>query len=139
MRQMPRVQLVFFLILLEDSLARGRAYTGAMQIFPLSQQVGQQAGESRSIPSQTSVRRHYSDTRTPEGRVRFVLLEAETGHAPAQQVELYAEGQGWQHHSLHASLAEAAAYLATLPYLSSALHVQALHDLRCREKMERVA
>lgn len=64
---------------------------------------------------------HFSDTRTGEGRVRFVIRSGRVG--------LSAEGQGWQHQSWHDSLEAAALELALLPQLSQRLYEQALHDL----------
>jgi hypothetical protein len=68
-----------------------------------------------------NVARHFSDTRTDQGRVRFVLA---SGRAC-----LMAEGPGWTHRSDHDSLADAATFLAVLPRLDGGLYRQALDDL----------
>jgi hypothetical protein len=68
-----------------------------------------------------NVTRHFSDTRTPEGRVRFLL-------AP-DRVQLRAEGKGWQHQSNHQSLEDAATFLAAVPQISQWLYEQTLGDL----------
>ena len=78
-----------------------------------------------------NVPRHFSDTRTEEGRVRFLL-------APGR-VQLLAEGSGWAHSSAHASLADAATFLAVLPRLSQGLYEQALSDLERRVAFEQAA
>ena len=52
-----------------------------------------------------NVTRHFSDTRTDEGRVRFLLLSG--------QVALVAEGQGWQSSTLHDTLDDAALWTHT--------------------------
>lgn len=76
-----------------------------------------------------NVTRHFSDTRTEVGRVRFLLG---SGH-----VYLWAEGQGWHHHSNHADLEEAATFLAILPQVSQSLYLQALNDLEKQIKFEK--
>ncbi|UQN05135.1 hypothetical protein [Deinococcus sp. QL22] len=68
--------------------------------------------------------RHFSDTRTPEGRVRFLL-------AP-NRVQLVAEGKGWQHQSNHQSLEEAANFLAVVPHITPCPYEQTLSDLERR-------
>ncbi|MDB5044951.1 MAG: hypothetical protein JWQ08_1001 [Deinococcus sp.] len=68
-----------------------------------------------------NVTRHFSDTRTAEGRVRFLL-------AP-DRVQLVAEGKGWQHQSNHPSLEEAANFLAVVPHITQYLYEQTLGDL----------
>ena len=81
--------------------------------------------------------RHFSDTRTEVGRVRFLLIEDEGGSTPA--VELVAEGQGWSHHSEHRSLDEAAQLLAFLPEVPQPLYEASLNELQRRLRLERVA
>lgn len=68
-----------------------------------------------------NVIRHFSDTRTEAGRVRFLL-------APGR-VRLIAEGPGWHHDSLHPTLEDAATLLALVPRLPHALYERALGDL----------
>ncbi|ANE44310.1 hypothetical protein [Deinococcus puniceus] len=68
-----------------------------------------------------NVTRHFSDTRTPEGRVRFLLS--------SDRVQLRAEGKGWQHQSNHQSLEEAANFLAVVPNIPQRLYEQTLGDL----------
>ena len=75
------------------------------------------------------VARHFSDTRTDEGRVRF--LTSPLG------VQLIAEGQSWQHVSTHKTLGEAAACLAFLPQVPYALYHAALNELERRQELER--
>ncbi|WP_102125179.1 hypothetical protein [Deinococcus planocerae] len=72
--------------------------------------------------------RHFSDTRTGQGRVRFLL-------APGG-VRLIAEGPGWHHDSLHATLEEAATFLAVVPSLGQDLYEQALDDLEHRARVD---
>lgn len=76
-----------------------------------------------------NVTRHFSDTRTSEGRVRFLLNSS--------GVQLVAEGHGWQHSSTHASVAEAATFLAVVPGISQGLYLEALGDLDRRLALER--
>ncbi|MFC4426035.1 hypothetical protein [Deinococcus navajonensis] len=68
-----------------------------------------------------NVTRHFSDTRTDKGRVRFLVHPG--------RVSLVAETEGWQHHSTHTSLDEAAIFLATLPEVPGPLYERALNDL----------
>lgn len=68
-----------------------------------------------------NVTRHFSDTRTPEGRVRFLLS--------SDRVQLRAEGKGWQHQSNHQSLKDAANFLAVVPQITQYLYEQTLGDL----------
>jgi len=68
-----------------------------------------------------NITRHFSDTRTSEGRVRFLL-------AP-DRVQLMVEGRGWQHQSTHLSLEEAANFLAVVPRITQQLYEQTLSDL----------
>lgn len=75
--------------------------------------------------------RHFSDTRTAEGRVRFLLT--------ASGVQLLAEGHGWQHASTHPTLQDAATYLALLPQVAQALYEQTLSDLEHRLTFEQAA
>lgn len=75
--------------------------------------------------------RHYSDTRTEVGRVRFLL----TDHG----AQLMAEGPGWRHISEHGSLQEAAQMLAFLPEVPQQLYEQSLHDLHRRQSLEQAA
>jgi hypothetical protein len=76
-----------------------------------------------------NVTRHFSDTRTEWGRVRFLLQSSRVG--------LMAEGPGWQHCSTHDTLADAATYLAVLPELGQSLYRQALDDLERQLAFER--
>lgn len=75
--------------------------------------------------------RHFSDTRTEEGRVRFLLSD--------RCVQLVAEGPGWQHCSEHGSLHEAMQLLAFLPQVPQQLYEESLHDLQRRLALERAA
>lgn len=68
-----------------------------------------------------NVTRHYSDTRTEQGRVRFLIN--------ASRVSLRAEGQGWHHASTHATLGAAATFLAAVPQVPGELYRQALDAL----------
>ncbi|MFC5846944.1 hypothetical protein [Deinococcus petrolearius] len=78
-----------------------------------------------------TVTRHFSDTRTDEGRVRFLLLSG--------RVTLLAEGRGWQSSTLHDSLDAAALYLAALPRVQGELYRRALDDLDRRVALEQAA
>lgn len=75
-----------------------------------------------------SVIRHFSDTRTTEGRVRFLLLPGE--------VKLVAEGQGWIHESVQDTFQEATHQLAALARVSSELYHAALDELERRLAFE---
>ena len=76
-----------------------------------------------------NVTRHFSDTRTDQGRVRFLLASG--------RVCLMAEGPGWTHRSAHDTLAEAATFLAILSRLDGGLYRQALDDLEHQLAFER--
>ncbi|CAM4188252.1 hypothetical protein [Deinococcus marmoris] len=76
-----------------------------------------------------NVTRHFSDTRTDQGRVRFLLA---SGRAC-----LMAEGPGWTHRSAHDSLTDAATFLAVLPRLDGGLYRQSLDDLEHQLEFER--
>lgn len=78
-----------------------------------------------------NVIRHFSDTRTGEGRVRFLLSQG--------RVILMAEGPGWSHESHHASLHDAATFLAVVTQLPQSLYQEALDDLERRLMLERAA
>lgn len=78
-----------------------------------------------------NVTRHFSDTRTDKGRVRFLLLSG--------RVALVAEGPGWQSSTLHDSLEDAALCLAALPRVSGELYRSALDDLDRRVALEQAA
>lgn len=78
-----------------------------------------------------NVTRHLSDTRTGEGRVRFL-----TGGG---RVRLLAEGPGWQHESIHATLEDAATFLAVVPRLPQSLYEQALDDLERQTQFDGAA
>lgn len=78
-----------------------------------------------------NVTRHFSDTRTPEGRVRFLLTP--------DWVQLVAEGKGWQHQSRHLNLLEAADFLAIVPQVSQHLYEQTLGDLERQMAFEGAA
>ena len=78
-----------------------------------------------------NVIRHFSDTRTGEGRVRFLI--------PQGRVRLVAEGPGWSHESTHAGLHDAATFLAVLPHLTDTLYQEALDDLERRLSLEQAA
>lgn len=75
--------------------------------------------------------RHFSDTRTAQGRVRFLLAQG--------RVHLTAEGPGWHHASTHATLEDAATLLALLPELSQELYEEALGDLERRTHLDGAA
>ena len=64
---------------------------------------------------------HYSDTRTEEGRVRFLL--------DGQEVVLVTEGHGWQQHEHFGTFHDAALALALNSRITQRLYVQALDDL----------
>lgn len=66
--------------------------------------------------------RHLSDTRTEEGRVRFLV---ETG-----RIILMAEGPGWRHQTAHPTLERAAIQLALIPNISERLYNEALDELQ---------
>ncbi|MFK7601341.1 hypothetical protein ACI3L1_03920 [Deinococcus sp. SM5_A1] len=76
-----------------------------------------------------NVTRHFSDTRTDQGRVRFLLT--------AGRACLMAEGPGWTHRSAHTTLTDAATFLAVLPRLGGELYRQALDDLEQQLAFER--
>lgn len=78
-----------------------------------------------------NVMRHFSDTRTEVGRVRFLLAD--------RRVQLVAEGPGWQHRSEHRSLQEAAELLAFLPQVPQQLYEESLDDLQRRLAVEQAA
>ncbi len=78
-----------------------------------------------------NVTRHFSDTRTEEGRVRFLLSPG--------RVQLLAEGPGWSHSSGHSSLHDAATFLAVVPNVGQALYEEALSDLERRMAFEQAA
>jgi hypothetical protein len=78
-----------------------------------------------------NVTRHFSDTRTPEGRVRFLLQSG--------RVRLLAEGLGWHFESTHATLEDAATFLAVVPRLPQSLYEQALNDLERRAQLDGAA
>lgn len=77
-----------------------------------------------------NVIRHFSDTRTDLGRVRF-LIDTHSG-----RVTLMAEGPGWHHNSEHETLEDAAGFLALLPRVSQRLYMQALDDLERQLRFE---
>ncbi len=64
---------------------------------------------------------HYTDTRTAEGRVRFLL--------DGPDVLLSTEGQGWQRCERFASFHDAALALALDAQISQALYLRALDEL----------
>ncbi|MFC3835187.1 MULTISPECIES: hypothetical protein [Deinococcus] len=68
-----------------------------------------------------NVTRHFSDTRTEQGRVRFLIH--------AGRVSMTAEGPGWHHSSTHATLEDAATFLAAVQHVPGDLYRQALDDL----------
>lgn len=68
---------------------------------------------------------HFSDTRTPQGRVRFLLESAELS-APAH---LLAEGPGWSAQQRCENLDDAALALAWLSQVPQDLYLQALSDV----------
>ncbi|WP_034352877.1 hypothetical protein [Deinococcus phoenicis] len=78
-----------------------------------------------------NVTRHFSDTRTGEGRVRFLIQ--------AGRVRLMAEGPGWRQDSTHATLEEAATFLAVVPGLSQTLYEEALNDLERQTQFDGAA
>ncbi len=78
-----------------------------------------------------NVTRHFSDTRTDEGRVRFLLTSGGVG--------LLAEGHGWSHQSTHATLQDAATFLAVVPQVSQRLYEAALDELERRLMFENAA
>ena len=78
-----------------------------------------------------NVARHFSDTRTAQGRVRLLLASG--------RVHLVAEGPGWHHASTHATLEDAATFLALLPELGQALYEVAVNDLERRAQLDGAA
>ncbi|GMA14124.1 hypothetical protein GCM10025871_04550 [Deinococcus metallilatus] len=84
-----------------------------------------------TYPENMNVTRHFSDTRTGEGRVRFLIRG---GH-----VRLVAEGPGWQFESTHATLEDAATFLAVVPGLPQTLYEQALNDLERQTQLDGAA
>ncbi len=68
-----------------------------------------------------NVTRHFSDTRTDEGRVRILVQSG--------QFVLDAEGPGWQRRSVHANLGDVTLELAWLPGLGAGLYSAALDDI----------
>lgn len=64
---------------------------------------------------------HYSDTRTSEGRVRFLL--------DGEAVVLLTEGPGWQQQAQFASVHDAVLGLALVSGVPQRLYCQALDDL----------
>jgi hypothetical protein len=64
---------------------------------------------------------HYTDTRTEQGRIRFLL--------GAGGVVLITEGPGWQHTERFPTLDDAALGLALDAQVPQDLYVQALGDL----------
>lgn len=78
-----------------------------------------------------NVIRHFSDTRTGEGRVRFLITQG--------RVRLVAEGPGWLHESSHATLHDAATFLAAVSQLPHTLYLEALDDLERRLSLEQAA
>ena len=75
-----------------------------------------------------NITRHFSDTRTGQGRVRFMLQSG--------RVQLTAEGPGWAHSSRHSSLDEAATFLAAVDRVPGALYRQTLDDLERQLQVE---
>jgi len=64
---------------------------------------------------------HYSDTRTSEGRVRFLL--------DGEAVVLLTEGPGWQRQAQFVSVQDAVLGLALMSEVPQPLYAQALDDL----------
>ncbi|GGK85856.1 hypothetical protein [Deinococcus radiotolerans] len=75
-----------------------------------------------------NVTRHFSDTRTAEGRVRILVQSA--------QFVLDAEGPGWQHRSVHRDLGDITLELAWLPRLSASLYGEVLEDMARRVQLD---
>ena len=75
-----------------------------------------------------NVFRHFSDTRTEQGRVRFLVQSG--------RVQLTAEGQGWTHASRHATLEDAATFLAAVDQVPGSLYRQALDELERQVQVE---
>lgn len=75
--------------------------------------------------------RHFSDTRTAQGRVRFLLEDLPCGGHTAH---LHAEGQGWSVQQACPSLQDAALLLAYLPQVPQPLYLQALGDLEEQQR-----
>lgn len=86
---------------------------------------------SPAYAERMNVTRHFSDTRTGEGRVRFLI----TGG----RVRLVAEGPGWQLESTHDTLKDAATFLAVVPGLPQRLYEQALDDLERQAQLDGAA
>lgn len=68
-----------------------------------------------------NVTRHFSDTRTDEGRVRILVQSG--------RLLLEAEGPGWHHRSVHADLGDVTLELAWLPGLGSSLYGEVMDDV----------
>ncbi|MDK2011853.1 MULTISPECIES: hypothetical protein [unclassified Deinococcus] len=68
-----------------------------------------------------NVTRHFSDTRTDEGRVRILVQSG--------RLVLEAEGPGWQHRSVHVDLGDVTLELAWLPGLGSSLYGEVMDDV----------
>lgn len=75
-----------------------------------------------------NVIRHFSDTRTDEGRVRLLLSD--------QCVLLLAEGPGWQHSSRHDTLPDATTFLAMLSEIPYDLYLATLKNIEERMRLE---
>lgn len=73
---------------------------------------------------------HFSDTRTDEGRVRFLLESTQ----PEAAAYLLAEGPGWSVQQRCESLDEAALLLAWVEQLPQSLYLQALNDLQVQQQ-----
>lgn len=77
-----------------------------------------------AVPYDANMLQHYTDTRTGEGRVRFLLDGAD--------VLLITEGQGWEHHSRFEGFQEAVLALALDHHVPQQLYVDALDELHQR-------
>lgn len=84
--------------------------------------------ESLSTIVPMNMARHFSDTRTDEGRVRFLLSD--------QCVLLLAEGPGWQHSSRHDTMHDATNFLALLSEVSYDLYLKSLQEVDQRIRLE---
>ena len=78
-----------------------------------------------------NVTRHFSDTRTDEGRVRILVQSG--------QFVLDAEGPGWQRRSVHPDLGDVTVELAWLPRVSARLYAEVLQDIERQVQVDQLA
>lgn len=78
-----------------------------------------------------NVTRHFSDTRTDEGRVRILVQSG--------RLVLEAEGPGWRHRSAHADLGDVTLELAWLPGLGARLYGDVMEDVARQVQLDGAA